>query len=175
MQSQSTITVTLYRPITITVPTTITAHTEGQLLDDALDGFYAECFAAHGAETTVDTLNLFAGSLTNGDALTVLYTDDKGEANARTLFPTALMLTKDKHLAVRAFCTLRRETRSFRLDRMTGAHLVTLPGECIPVPDPDKQKADEEAAEYHRWQDALARTPVAADVAPFDMAGEPLY
>ena len=127
--AKDTITVTLYRPLTITVPTTITAHTEGQLLDDALDAFYAEMHAAHGVETTVDTLNLFAGTLTSGDAVTVLYSDEGGETTARTLFPTALMLTKDKHIVTRAFCTLRRETKCFRLDRMSGVHLVTLPGE----------------------------------------------
>jgi len=171
--AKSTITVTLYRPITITVPTTITAHTEGQLLDDALDAFYAETFAVHGAATTVDTLNLFAGALTGGDAVTLTYTDEKGEANARTLFPTALMLTKDKHIVTRAFCTLRRETKCFRLDRCEGAHLVTLPGEV--ALDRDVQKVDDEAADYHRWQDSLKCSPMVNPPDPSDTASVPIY
>ena len=123
-----TLTVTVYRPVTLTVPTTLTEHTDPQLVDDALDAFYAEMHATHGPEATVDTLNLFAAAIQGGDATTVLYTHD-GETTARTLFPTALMLTKDKHLVTRAFCTYRRETKCFRLDRMTGAHVVTMPGE----------------------------------------------
>jgi len=128
MYEQDTITGTVYRLVTLTVPTAITEGTTPELVTDALDVFYGAMFAAHGAETTVDTLNLFAEAIQSGDAITVLYAHD-GETTARTLFPTALMLTKDKHLVTRAFCTYRRETKCFRLDRCTGAHLVTLPGE----------------------------------------------
>jgi len=128
MHVQSTITGTVYRLVTLTVPTAITEGTTPELVTDALDVFYGAMFAAHGAETAVDTLNLFAAAIQSGDAITTLYTHD-GEGAARTLFPTALMLTKDKHLVARCFCTLKRETKCFRLDRMTGAHLVTLPGE----------------------------------------------
>ncbi len=128
MHVQSTITGTVYRLVTLTVPTAITEHTDPQLVDDALDVFCAEMQAAHGAETTVDTLNLFAAAIQSGDAITTTYTHD-GESAARTLFPTALMLTRDKHLVARCFCTLKRETKCFRLDRCSGAHLVTLPGE----------------------------------------------
>jgi len=128
MQVQDTITGTVYRLVTLTVPTILTEHTDPQTANDALDVFYGEMFAAHGPETVVDTLNLFAAAIQSGDAITVLYAHD-GETTARTLFPTALMLTKDKHLVTRAFCTYRRETKCFRLDRCTGAHLVTLPGE----------------------------------------------
>jgi len=128
MHEQSTITGTVYRLVTLTVPTAITEGTDPALVTDALDVFYAAMHATHGPEATVDTLNLFAAAIQSGDAITVLYAHD-GETTARTLFPTALMLTKDAHLVARCFCTLRRETKCFRLDRMTGAHLVTLPGE----------------------------------------------
>jgi len=128
MYEQSTITGTVYRLVTLTVPATITEGTTPALVTDALDVFYDAMFATHGAETAVDTLNLFAAAIQGGDAITVLYTHD-GETTARTLFPTALMLTKDKHLVTRAFCTYRREAKCFRLDRITGAHVVTLPGE----------------------------------------------
>ncbi len=132
MHEQSTITGTVYRLVTLTVPTRITEHTDPQLVDDALDVFFATVQAAHGAETTVDTLNLFAAAIPCGNAITTLYTHD-GESAARTLFPTALMLTKDKHLIVRAFCTLKREVKCFRLDRCTGSHTVTMPGEVAPA------------------------------------------
>ncbi len=128
MQVQDTITGTVYRLVTLTVPTAITEGTTPELVTDALDVFYGAMFAAHGAETAVDTLNLFAAAIGGGDAITVLYEHDE-ETTARTLFPTALMLTKDKHLVARCFCTYRRETKCFRLDRMSGAHVVTLPGE----------------------------------------------
>ena len=128
MYEQSTITGTVYRLVTLTVPTAITEGTDPALVTDALDVFYGEMFAAHGAETTVDTLNLFAAAIQGGDAITTLYTHDD-ESAARTLFTRALLLTKDKHVVVRAYCTLKRETKCFRLDRCTGAHLVTLPGE----------------------------------------------
>ena len=126
--AQSTITGTVYRLVTLTVPATITEGTDPALVNDALDVFFAAMQAAHGAETTVDTLNLFAAAIQSGDAITTTYTHD-GESAARTLFPRLLAITKDKHLYVRAYCTLKRETKCFRLDRCTGAHLVTLPGE----------------------------------------------
>jgi len=128
MHVQSTITGTVYRLVTLTVPTAITEGTDPALVTDALDVFYGEMFATHGAETAVDTLNLFAAAIQSGDAITTIYTHD-GEVAARTLFPRLLAITKDKHLYVRAYCTLKRETKCFRLDRCTGAHLVTLPGE----------------------------------------------
>ncbi len=126
--AQSTITASVFRLVTLTVPTAITEDTDPQLADDACDVFYGEMFKAHGAETTVDTLNLFAAAIQSGDAITTIYTHD-GEVAARTLFPRLLAITKDKHLYVRAYCTLKRETKCFRLDRCSGAHLVTLPGE----------------------------------------------
>jgi len=102
------------------------------------------------------SLATVAMAMLTGDAVTVLYTHD-AEVTARTLFPSSISYTKDHRICVKAFCTLRREVRSFRLDRMTGVHLVTLPGENS-TSAPDKVRADDEAREYHCWQDAMAHT-----------------
>lgn len=66
----------------------------------------------------------------DGDALVVLY-QHGGETTARVLFPSAVMVSKDDHLAVRAFCTYRREIRSFRVDRFMDSHAFVLPGETV--------------------------------------------
>jgi predicted DNA-binding transcriptional regulator YafY len=53
-------------------------------------------------------------------------------------------VTKDRNLVTRAYCTLRREWRTFRLDRMVAVHPLTTPDDAepqeqaAPTPDPAK-------------------------------------
>ena len=48
------------------------------------------------------------------------------------LWPTAVSVTKDAYLTPRAYCTLRREWRTFRLDRMVACHALTTPDDAEP-------------------------------------------
>lgn len=61
--------------------------------------------------------------------LVTLYRNCDGECSARVLFPKSVTVTNDRNLACRAFCTLRKEYRTFRLDRIIDMHTLTLPNE----------------------------------------------
>lgn len=50
-----------------------------------------------------------------------------GEASARVLWPSSCRRSRDGHLSTFAFDSLRGEWRSFRIDRIVGAHLLTGP------------------------------------------------
>lgn len=125
----TTVTVTLMRPVTLILPRTLTEQTDAQIVDDALDAFVSRAEHVPGAlySSRID-LAVIAAAMLEGSAVCVRYEHDD-KITARVLFPTALFLTKDDHICVRAFCTYRRETKCFRVDRMACVHLVTMPGE----------------------------------------------
>ncbi len=130
MQTQdTTVTLTVMRPITLTVPRTLTEHTSPQLVDDALDAFVSRAADATGAlyYSRID-LAVIAAVMLEGSAVCVRYEHDD-EVTARVLFPSAIFLTKDGHICVRAFCTYRREVKCFRVDRMACVHPLVMPGE----------------------------------------------
>jgi predicted DNA-binding transcriptional regulator YafY len=127
--TQDTITVTLMRPVAFTIPRTLTEHVSPQLVDDALDAFVSRAVGTPGAlYYSRDDLAVIAAAMLEGSAVCVRYEHDD-EVTARVLFPSAIFLTKDNHICVRAFCTYRREMKCFRVDRMACVHSVTMPGE----------------------------------------------
>lgn len=176
MQVQDIIAYTI--STTIQLPRTVAATTDPQTMDYATHAYHDAAMswvAVDGDNSAFPyaALTTIALAMVTGAAVTVLYTHD-GDVTARTLFPSSISYTADHKVCVKAFCTLRRETRSFRLDRMTGVHLVTLPGETL-APDADVIRADPEGAQWHADQREMARTPVPAHTSPVDAAGEPLY
>lgn len=127
--TQDTITVTLMRPVTFTLPRTLTETTEPQLVDDALDAFFERAQDAPGAlYYSKAVLTTIATAMREGTAVCIRYEHD-GEVSARVLYPSAIIFTNEQHLTVRAFCTYRRQTKCFRLDRMACMHPVVLPGD----------------------------------------------
>lgn len=132
MQAQDTITVTV--PLTLTLPRTITDTTDPQTVDYATRAYYRA--ARSWSASTLDgifpfaTLQMLATALVERTPVTVLYQHD-GETTARTLFIRAIALTKDHRITVCAYCTLRREIRSFRVDRLSGVHSVTHPNDAV--------------------------------------------
>lgn len=125
----TTVTVTIMRPVTITIPRTLIEQTPPHLVDDALDAFVSLAENAPGAlyYSRID-LATIAAAMREGSAVCVRYEHDD-EITARVLFPSAIFLTKANHICVRAFCTYRRETKCFRADRMACVHSVMMPGE----------------------------------------------
>jgi predicted DNA-binding transcriptional regulator YafY len=127
------ITHTFTATVSVQVPRTITADTDPQTVEHALHAFYRR---AHdemqytGGVFPFATLRLVAEVLTDGGAITCEYTNEEGVTRARTLFPSAIHLTEARKVEVRAYDTFRQTTRSFRLDRMAGVHVVTLPNEA---------------------------------------------
>ncbi len=128
----STAYVTFTVPTTVQIPRTINP----QIADYAVRAFYGVTYSWHnhqdgdGVLATRDTIQAFVTALLESGAVTVLYEDAKHEQTARTLYPSAVMLTEEHYVACKAYCTFRQRTQTFRLDRMRCVHLVTFPGEA---------------------------------------------
>jgi predicted DNA-binding transcriptional regulator YafY len=126
------ITHTYAATVSVQVPRTITADTDPQTVEHALHAFYRR---AHdemqytGGVFPFATLETVAAALTDSGAVTCEYTNEDGITRARTLFPYSIHLTEARKIEVKAYDTFRQMTRSFRLDRMAGVHVVTLPNE----------------------------------------------
>jgi predicted DNA-binding transcriptional regulator YafY len=109
------------------VPTVVTAEYLGADLCNI--SYVREVFdAANGFRVAYDTFRAVLEAVCDGGAVVVLYTHGT-QVDARVLFPTSVSLTKSDEIVCTAFCTLRRETKTFRLDRMVQCHALTLPGE----------------------------------------------
>jgi predicted DNA-binding transcriptional regulator YafY len=85
-----------------------------------------------GGTVALDTFTQVMDAMRDASAIVTLYCDGKAEVAARMLCPSTVSVTKDKHLVTRAYCTLRREWRTFRLDRMLAVHLLTTPDDAEP-------------------------------------------
>ena len=122
-------------PTTAQIPRTITPETDPQTADYAVRAFYGVSYSWHnhqdgdGVLATRDTIQAFVTALMESGAVTVLYEDAKHDLTARTLYPSAVMLTEEHYVACKAYCTYRQKVQTFRLDRMRCVHAVTVPGE----------------------------------------------
>jgi WYL domain len=129
----STAYVTFTVPTTIQIPRTITPDTDPQTVDYATRAFYGVTYSWHnwqdgdGLLAARETIQTFITALMERTAVTVLYEDAKRDLTARTLYPSAIMLTEEHYVACKAYCTYRRQTQTFRLDRMRCVHPVTMP------------------------------------------------
>ncbi len=74
-----------------------------------------------------DTTLLVADAMRDSSAVVVLYVGLDGRQDARVLWPTSVGLTKDGKVVCKAYCTLRRQWRTFRLDRMLTCRELTTP------------------------------------------------
>jgi predicted DNA-binding transcriptional regulator YafY len=122
--------------VTMQIPRTVYTLTDPQTVDHAIRCYYIRAHDAmqqNGDIFPFATLHLVAEAMADGGAVTVLYTNEKGETTARTIFPHSITLTSDRHITCFGYCTYRRECRSFRLDAMKCVQLVTTPAEAAPV------------------------------------------
>jgi predicted DNA-binding transcriptional regulator YafY len=120
------------------IPATCDPQTDLALLPVCVDAYHA----LTDGTVALDTITQVMNAMRDASAVVTLYTDGKCETAARCLWPASVGVTKDKHLTCRAYCTLRREWRTFRLDRMLAVHPLTTPDDAEPreqavsVPDP---------------------------------------
>ncbi len=105
------------------LPATITPQTDMNLMVTAIALYHR----FNERKVAYDTLEKTMEALRDGSAIVALYTDAKGELAARVLWPQSISLTKANDLTARCYCTLRREFRSFRLDRVIACHALTTP------------------------------------------------
>jgi hypothetical protein len=126
------ITYTYTATVTMQIPRTVYNLTDPQTIDHAIRCYYRRAhdeMQHSGGIFPFSLLQIVADAMLEGGAVTCEYVNEKGESRARTLFPSSIHLTEDRKIETRAYDTFRRETRSFRLDRMQGAHLLTAPGD----------------------------------------------
>jgi predicted DNA-binding transcriptional regulator YafY len=144
--TQSTAVRTITAKSGMILPATITPQTDFNLMETA-------CIVYHRFneyKVAYDTLDKVKDAMRDGSAVVTLYADAKGGIAARCLWPNSVTLSKENHITCKAYCTLRREWRSFRLDRMLACHELTTPD-------------DIEAAEPHQdWEDSPQGRALAA-------------
>ena len=108
------------------LPATITPQTDMNLMVTAIAMYHR----FNERKVAYDTLEKVMEAMRDGSAVVVMYTDAKGELAARVLWPLSITLTKANDITAYCYCTLRREFRSFRLDRVIACHELTTPDDC---------------------------------------------
>jgi hypothetical protein len=122
------------------VPATCDQQTDLAILPICIDAYHA----LTGGTVALATVQAVMHAMRDVSAVITLYTDGKCETAARCLWPASVSVTTDKNLVSRAYCTLRREWRTFRMDRMVTVDPLTTPDDTEPreetafVPDPTR-------------------------------------
>lgn len=146
MQRQSTASRTITAKSGMILPATITPQTDFNLVETACVVFHR--FNEY--KVAYDTLDKVKDAMRNSSAVVALYCDAKGDVEARVIWPEAVTLTKDNAITTRAYCTLRREWRSFRLDRIVSCHELTTPDDILPDDEPHQDFEDTPAGRNYR-------------------------
>jgi len=115
------------------LPTTITPETDFNLMEVACHVYSRY----NGYRVAYDTLALVKDAMRDSSAVVVLYIGADGKQDARVLWPNSITLTKDNAIVTKAYCTMRREVRSFRIDRMLTIHELTTPDDMAGEPSQD--------------------------------------
>ena len=79
--------------------------------------------------TTMDTVSLetlIRKCIAAEQPLVTLYNTNDVEAKARVLYPKAMLVNKKGEKYIRAFDSLRNDTRTFSLNRILAAHHLTV-------------------------------------------------
>lgn len=105
------------------LPATITQQTDFNLITTATAIFYK----MGGCLGSFDTVVKVADAMRDSSAVVVLYVGLDGGQDARVLWPNSISFTKENKIVCKAYCTLRREWKTFRLDRMLTCHPLTTP------------------------------------------------
>jgi len=123
MQTQSIIPRTVTAASGMILPATITPEMDMNLMVTAICLYHS----FNERRTDYDALEAVMMAMRDSSAVVTLYTDAKGDRAARVLWPTAITLSADNNLTCKAYCTLRRQWKSFRIDRMAMTHPLTTP------------------------------------------------
>ncbi len=95
--------------------------------------------------TDYDTLEMVMEAMRDSSAVVTMYTDAKGDRAARVLWPISISLSADNNISCKAYCTLRRQYKSFRVDRMAMAHPLTTPDD-VEAGEPSQDFEDSPSA-----------------------------
>ncbi len=124
--TQSTASRTITAKSGMLLPATITPQTDMNLMVTAIAVYHR----FNERKVAYDTLEKVMEAMRDGSAVVVMYADAKSEIAARVLWPLSITLSVGNDICCRAYCTLRRQWRSFRLDRMLTAHPLTTPDDA---------------------------------------------
>ncbi len=95
----------------------------------------------NGGKVSRATLALVMGAMADSSAVVTLYIGADGKQDARVLWPNSITLTKEHQIVARCYCTMRREVRSFRIDRMLTCHELTTPDDMAWEPSQDFEES----------------------------------
>jgi len=126
MQTQSITPRTVTAASGMLLPATITPETDMNLMVMAIALYHS----FNEGRTDYTALEEVMMAMRDGSAVVVLYTDAQGEQAARVLWPSSITLSGTSNICCKAYCTLRREWKSFRIDRMATCHALTTPDDC---------------------------------------------
>jgi predicted DNA-binding transcriptional regulator YafY len=114
------------------IPATCDQQTALDLLPVCVDAYHT----LTSGTVALATIQTVMDAMRDASAVIAPYTDGKCETAARCPWPVSVAVTKDKNLVTRAFCTLRKEWRTFRLDRLVSCHPLSMPDDAEPQTAP---------------------------------------
>ena len=108
------------------LPATIDQSTDFNLITTTMAVYYKRS----GCLGSFDTAVLVADAVRDSSAVVVLYVGLDGGQDARVLWPNSITFTKENKIVARCYCTMRREWKTFRIDRMLTCHELTTPDDA---------------------------------------------
>jgi len=105
------------------LPAMIDQQTDMNMITTAITIYYKQSGCLGSFATAVAV----ADAMRDSSAVVVLYVGLDGGQDARVLWPNSISMTKDAKIVARCYCTLRREWKTFRIDRMLTCHELTTP------------------------------------------------
>ncbi|MGI8687651.1 MAG: hypothetical protein ACR2M3_03640 [Thermomicrobiales bacterium] len=124
--SQSTAPRTVAAKSGMILPATIDQQTDMNLITTAMAIYYKQS----GCLGSFDTAILVADAMRDSSAVVVLYIGLDGGQDARVLWPNTISFTKEKKIVARCYCTMRKQWKTFRIDRMLTCHALTTPDDA---------------------------------------------
>ncbi len=124
--TQSTASRTVTTKSGMILPATIDQSTDFNMIVTAMSIYYKQS----GCLGSFDTAILVADAMRDSSAVVVLYVGLDGGQDARVLWPNSISFTKEKKIVARCYCTMRRQWKTFRIDRMLTCHELTTPDDC---------------------------------------------
>ena len=105
------------------LPATIDPQTDFNLMEVA-----CHVYSRYNAyKVAYDTLSSVKDAMRDSSAVVVLYVGLDGGQDARVLWPNSITFTKDNKIVAKCYCTMRKQWKTFRLDRMLTCHELTTP------------------------------------------------
>ncbi len=105
------------------LPATINQQTDFNLITTAMAIYYKQS----GCLGSFDTAVQVADAMRDSSAVVVLYIGLDGGQDARVLWPNSICFTNDCKVVARCYCTMRKQWKTFRIDRMLTCHELTTP------------------------------------------------